>query len=111
MNKRLELLKKLNNEAVDITVDGFGDFKVKGMSTGDYLYAASYIGGENTANQDNYFAALIVRCVMDTDGHRIFNDEDLEVVAQADAGFVLPLALKVQTLSGNLNSEEDAKKD
>ena len=107
---RTELLAKLNNKPVELDVDGYGTFRVKGMSTGDYLYAASYIGEGETASQDTYFAALIIRCVQDSEGKRLFKDEDLATVAQAEAGFVLPLALKVQALSGNLTSEDDVKK-
>ncbi|KAB0285470.1 hypothetical protein F2P58_23450 [Vibrio fortis] len=109
---RTELLKKLTNKPVKLTVEGFGDYLVKGMNTMDYLFAAaeSATEEEGVLNQERYFGALVVRCVLDTKGKRVFTDEDITTLAEADISFVLPLALKVQELSGVLSSEDDVKK-
>lgn len=109
---RSELLKRLINKPESITVEGYGTFKVKGMSTSDYLYAAanSASDADGEVDQDAYFAALVVRCTLDEKGKRVFKDEDIENLKTGDAGFMLPLALEIQRLSGSLNSETDVKK-
>lgn len=110
MNRK-ELLKKLMNKPVAITIENYGDYLVKGLNTMDYLFAASNSADEEgNITQEKYFASIVVRCTLDTDGKRLFADEDLEVVTEAEAGFVLPLALKIQELSGTLDTEEDVKK-
>ncbi|EOG7618210.1 hypothetical protein ACLINM_000522 [Vibrio parahaemolyticus] len=110
---RTELLKRLMNKPVVFNVEGFGEFKVKGMNTMDYLFAAasSQLDEEGNMNQEKYFASLVVRCVMDMEGERIFKDEDLDVVAESDISFVLPLALKVQELTGIDKSGKQLKKN
>lgn len=114
---RNELLKRLVNKPEEITVEGYGTFKVKGMSTADYLYAAAQSASgvsenaeEAEVDQDAYFAALVVRCTLDEHGKRIFKDEDITELKAGDAGFMLPLALEIQRLSGSLNTEADVKK-
>jgi hypothetical protein len=109
MNRK-ELLKKLLNVPVAITVEGYGDYKVKGLSTSDYLFAASNAGNEDEVKQEMYFAAIVARCTLDAKNKRVFADEDLYILSEAEAGFILPLALKIQSLSGNLETEEDVKK-
>ena len=109
---RADLLKKLVNKPQSVTIDGYGDYKVRGLSTSDYLFAASHstVDGEDKMDQDAYFAALVARCVFDTKGKRLFKDEDVEILKAGDATFILPLALEIQALSGSLNSEADVKK-
>jgi hypothetical protein len=109
MNRK-ELLKKLLNVPVPISVDGYGDYKVKGLSTSDYLFAASHVGNESTIQEESYFAAIVARCTLNLKNERVFTDEDVKILSEAEAGFILPLALKIQQLSGNLESEEDVKK-
>jgi hypothetical protein len=109
MNRK-ELLKKLLNVPVAISVEGYGDYKVKGLSTSDYLFAAANAGSEDEIQQETYFAALVARCTLDLNNKRLFSDDDLNILSEAEAGFILPLALKIQTLSGNLETEEDVKK-
>ena len=114
MNRKT-LLNKLQNKPVALSVEGFGDYMVKGMNTMDYLFAAaesSVEGAEDgVLNQDRYFAALVARCTLDLEGKRVFLDEDVDVLSEADISFVLPLALKIQELSGVLSTEDDVKKD
>lgn len=110
MNRK-ELLSKLLNKPVPIEIEGYGNYMVKGLSTADYLFAASNTGDGDIINQEMYFAAIVARCTLDENKKRIFSDTDLEVLAEAEAGFILPLALKIQQLSGNLESEGDVKKD
>tara|TARA_Y100001951_G_C11261365_1_gene252726 strand:- start:589 stop:927 length:339 start_codon:yes stop_codon:yes gene_type:complete len=109
---RAELLKRITNKPVAVSIDGYGDFKVKGMSTSDYLYAAAHgmDEGSETMNQDRYFAALVTRCALDVKGKRIFTDADLADLTSGKAEFILPLALEIQKVSGALNNEEDVKK-
>ncbi|AFC58285.1 hypothetical protein [Vibrio cholerae] len=109
---RNELLKRLMNKPVKFTVDGYGDYFVKGMNTMDYLFAAaqSETDEHGNMNQESYFAALVVRCVLDENKQRLFKDEDMQILKEADISFVLPLALKVQELS-NLSTGEDLKKN
>ena len=108
---RTELLKKLINKPEPIEVVGYGTYLVKGMNTLDYLFAGAEASDEKgELNQEKYFAALITRCVLDSKGKRLFKDEDLEVLTEGDAGFILPLALKIQELSGVLGTEDDVKK-
>jgi hypothetical protein len=109
MNRK-ELLKKLLNVPVAITIEGYGDYKVKGLSTADYLFAASNTGDGESINQEMYFAALVARCCLDLKNKRVFADEDIQILSEAEAGFILPLAMKIQQLSGNLETEEDVKK-
>ena len=80
------------------------------MSTSDYLFAASHVGTENAIQEETYFAALVARCTLNLKNERVFADEDVKLLSEAEAGFILPLALKIQQLSGNLESEEDVKK-
>lgn len=109
---RLELLKKLENKPIDFTVEGFGDFKVKGMNTMDYLFAAAHsgVGESGEMKQESYFAALVTRCVMDKAGKRLFTDDDVTALTEADISFVLPLALKIQELSGVDKGTDELKK-
>lgn len=107
---RKELLQKLLNKPEEVQVEGYGTYRVKGLSTGDYLFAASQTIKDSGDKQDHYFAALVARCVLDENNERIFTDEDINVLADGDAGFILPLAMKVQQLSGSLATEEDVKK-
>jgi len=109
MNRK-DLLKKLLNVPVPITIEGYGDYKVKGLSTSDYLFAAANTGSGETIQQEMYFAAIVARCTLDATNKRVFADEDLKILSEAEAGFILPLALKIQSLSGNLETEEDVKK-
>lgn len=108
---RKELLKKLTNNPVKFEVEGYGSYFVKGMNTMDYLFSASQseTNESGEVNQESYFAALVVRCVLDENKQRVFKDEDLETIKEADISFVLPLALKIQELS-NLGKEVDVKK-
>ncbi|MDP5253375.1 MULTISPECIES: hypothetical protein [unclassified Vibrio] len=108
---RKALLKKLTNKPVEFEVEGYGRYFVKGMNTMDYLFSASQseLSDDGEVNQEGYFAALVVRCVLDENKQRLFKDEDLETLKEADIAFVLPLALKVQELS-NLGKEVDVKK-
>jgi len=110
MNRK-DLLKKLLNVPVAISVEGYGDYKVKGLSTSDYLFAASNAGTEDEVKQEMYFAALVLRCTLNAQNKRVFADEDLQLLSEAEAGFILPLAMKIQSLSGNLESEDDVKKE
>ncbi|HCG9221670.1 TPA: hypothetical protein NJ626_000243 [Vibrio parahaemolyticus] len=109
---RTDLLKKLVNKPVPFTLEGYGECLVKGLNTMDYLFAAAAAATDeaDVLNQEKYFAALVVRCMLDTKGKRIFKDEDLDQIAEADISFVLPVALKVQEMSGVLSTEDDVKK-
>ncbi|WP_318128349.1 MULTISPECIES: hypothetical protein [unclassified Vibrio] len=111
MMNRKELLKLLTNKPVEFEVEGYGKYFVKGMNTMDYLFAAAQSEADENGemNQEGFFAALVVRCVLDENKKRLFKDEDIEVVKEADISFVLPLALKVQELS-NFTSGEEVKK-
>lgn len=110
MNRK-ELLQKLLNKPEEITVEGFGTYRVKGLSTADYLFAASQTVKDEGDSQDYYFAALVTRCLLDAKNKRVFKDEDIKVLAEGDANFVLPLAMKIQEMSGTISTEDDVKKD
>lgn len=58
------------------------------------------VGKKFEANLDNVRGRLLVQCLYDEDGKRIFGDEDAEALGGQSAAVLEPLVEKAQQLSG-----------
>lgn len=90
-------------EEVDVPALG-GKVRVRGLTLAQRdEYEASVIdsrGKRISLNRENLRAKLIVRCVIDANGDRLFKDEDAPAVGHLPAAALEPLFEASQRLSG-----------
>jgi hypothetical protein len=99
----LSLAASIPVEAVSIP--GVAEpISVRGLTAGerDAFEAACFVGKGNSRemNFENLRARLLVRCICDAGGKRLFADSDVEQIAALPAKVVDPLFEVAQRLSG-----------
>lgn len=100
-------------EAVDL--EGHGKVFVKGLQADerdDYEQSLLERGPDGRSRvkrvQRNVRASLVVRCLCDENGERLFRDNEVEAIGHVDASVVDKLWDIARKLSGMDNEEEEA---
>jgi hypothetical protein len=98
----------LQREIVDVPEWG-GSVYVQGMSgTSRDSFERSMVeirGKESTVNWKNLRAKLVARCIVDSEGVRIFHDLDIEELGNKSAAALQRVFLVAQRLSGMADDE------
>lgn len=101
MNKS-QIFKKASPKAEQVKVPGFKDlFNVRGLSAAQrgFMFQGLFDGGK--IKDGKFFAAeLVARCVVDDEGKRLFDDEDVAELGTMSSDFLDPLFEAAQRLSG-----------
>ena len=103
MLTRDEILKKVDTQIKIVKVPEWGgDVRVRGM-TGEERDAfegsiVTVVGGKSVVDTKNIRAKLIVQCVVDEKGERMFSEEDINVLGKKSASALQ----RVFSLAGDL---------
>jgi len=98
----------LQRETVDVPEWG-GSVYVQGMSGGDRdTFERSMVeirGKQSSINWKNLRAKLVARCIVDSEGQRIFHDLDIDELGKKSAVALQRVFLVAQRLSGMADNE------
>lgn len=83
-----------------------GTVRLRGLSVAEWLGFRK----EQDADGDG-MSAIVVRCLIDDKGNRLFTDEEAPVIARQNAVVVARLAVKAQELSGATLTQEQQEKN
>lgn len=89
-----------------------GSVRVRGLTVAEWaeLQVIQKASNGNGASVDG-MAQMVVRCLIDEKGERLFTNEEAAVVARKGAVIVARLAIVCQRLSGLLETEEQGEKN
>ncbi len=106
--KRDEILEAQDQTIEEVAVPEWGGVVlVRGMTGAerDALEAETGAGGMNL---ENFRARLLVRCIVDAEGQRVFRDEDAEALGKKNARALDRIFAVATRLSGLTNDEVEA---
>ncbi len=85
-----------------MTIGGIGEIHLRGLTAGerDSWEQAIYLTRGKITGMKNLRASLVVRCLIDETGARIFSDSDIDELGAIPAKIVDKLYEKCQVLSG-----------
>jgi hypothetical protein len=112
--KRLDILaaKDLKQQAVDVPEWG-GEVIVSEIGAADFmsLWTDPRYMGEDGKNPDipKLMPALVVRCLVDEEGQRIFSDEDAEMLGRKSPAAFNRIAQAAKDLNGIGDQEQQVK--
>lgn len=111
MNKKA-IFKKGSPKVEPVEVSGFKEpFLVRGLSARQRVAMFSDLFEGGNIKEGRFFPAeLLARCVVDEDGKRIFEDEDVTEIGDMSEDFIMPLFEAAQRLNG-LGAEDDEVKN
>lgn len=109
-NERDEILAVSDRTIESVEVPEWGrSVRLKTMS-GDLRDAFDTFMSQN--KRDTFRAALLVRCICDANGERLFKDEDADALNKKSAAALERLFQKAWTMNGlGREAVESAKKD
>jgi hypothetical protein len=112
MLSREAILAARDLETVVIEVPEWGgSVTLRGMSGVDRTHFERSILKNETIDIENVYAKLLVRCIVDEAGNRMFTDADADALGAKSAVVLGRLAPVAQRLSGLLQSDvEELKK-
>ena len=108
----------LPTEVVDVP-EWDGKIRLRGLSARDrdeYEQSLLEVGRDGTTrvkkHHDNVRASLVVRCLVDENGERLFTDDEIGAVGTLDGAVINRLWQKARELSGmGEEAEEQAAED
>ena len=85
-----------------ITVPGFGDVHVRGLTAAEYdEFEAGCVVGDGDAKTSRANRPLLLRhCVVTAEGTKVFRDDQIEMLAGLDSWITSPIAAKAMEMCG-----------
>lgn len=110
MSKKSKLLEGAKRRAVDVYIEQLDEtFRVESLSARELGSYLEFVQGE--PNEIDGLANLIGRCLVDEDGNRMFEGEEIEQLYNLDLSIMLLLADACQEVSGLKDEISGQKKN